>query len=239
MSSSSSTTPVSPAAGSGLRTPAPLSSTPRSTLTRKKDRASTDRADLHAVLDAGLVCHVALVSNGSPVCVPTGYGRDGETLYLHGSTGSGNVRAAGSGVDICVTVTIVDGIVYARSLNNHTFNYRCAVVHGRARPVTGDDERDHALRVISEHLAPGSWDYARTPNAKELAGVAVLALDLDEASVKMRGAEPGEQQEDVGTDDVWAGVVGVRTVFDPPKPASYVPGDLPVPPHIAERTPHP
>ncbi|MBB3052319.1 hypothetical protein FHS23_003353 [Prauserella isguenensis] len=214
----------------------PLSSTARSTLTRKQDRAVADRGELRAVLDAGLFCHLALVSGGSPLCVPTGYGRDGDTLYLHGSTGSGNVRTAAGGVDICVTVTILDGIVYARSLNNHTMNYRSAVVHGAARAVTEETERDRALRVISDHLAPGSWDYARRPDAKELAGVAVLALDLTEASVKVRGGDPAEQPADLDRDDVWAGVIDVRTVFDPPRAASYVPADLPVPPHIADRT---
>ncbi|MBB3661472.1 hypothetical protein FB384_000376 [Prauserella sediminis] len=212
-----------------------LSATARSTLTRKQQRAATDRTELHAVLDAGLICHLALVSGGSPLCVPTGYGRDGDTLYLHGSTGSGNVRTAARGVDICVTVTIVDGIVYARSLNNHSMNYRSAVVHGSSRAVTDDDEREHALRVISEHLAPGSWDYARTPDAKELAGVAVLALDLTEASVKLRDGDPSEQPVDVDRDDVWAGVVDVRTVYGAPRAAAYVPDDVPVPPHIAER----
>ncbi|GAA1240825.1 pyridoxamine 5'-phosphate oxidase family protein [Prauserella halophila] len=212
-----------------------LSPTARSTLTRKPGRAETDRAELGAVLDAGLICHLALVSGDSPLCVPTGYGRDGDTLYLHGSTGSGNVRTAARGVDICVTVTILDGIVYARSLNNHSMNYRCAVVHGRSRAVTDDVERDHALRVISEHLTPGSWDYARTPDSKELAGVAVLALDLTETSVKIRGGDPSEQPADADRDDVWAGVIDVRTVLGPPRPATYVPADLPVPPHIAER----
>ncbi|WP_253829020.1 pyridoxamine 5'-phosphate oxidase family protein [Prauserella aidingensis] len=227
----SSAAPSSPAQRSGT----PLSSTERSTLTRKQDRGVADRGELHAVLDAGLLCHLALVSGGSPLCVPTGYGRDGDTLYLHGSTGSGNVRTAARGVDICVTVTILDGIVYARSLNNHTMNYRSAVVHGRARAVTEDAERDRALQVISDRLAPGSWDYARRPDAKELAGVAVLALDLTEASVKVRGGDPAEQPADVDRDDVWAGVIDVRTVFGSPRAASYVPADLPAPPHVAER----
>lgn len=212
-----------------------LSSTPRSTLTRKQHRAVADRGELHSVLDAALICHLALVSGGSPMCVPTGYGRDGDTLYLHGSTGSGNMRTAVDDVDICVTVTILDGIVYARSLNNHSMNYRSAVVHGRARAVTEVADCDRALRVISEHLAPGSWDYARRPDAKELAGVAVLALDLTEASVKVRAGDPSEQPADVGSDDVWAGVVGVHTVLDPPHVAEYVPADLPVPPHVANR----
>lgn len=213
-----------------------LSTTNRSTLTRKQHRAESDRRRLHAVLDAGLVCHLALVSGGSPLCVPTGYGRDGDTLYLHGSTGSGNVRTAAHGTDICVTVTIVDGIVYARSLNNHSMNYRSAMVHGRSRAVTGDTEREHALRVISEHLAPGSWDYARTPDAKEMAGVAVLALDLAEASVKVRTGDPDEQPADVDRDGVWAGVLDVRTGFGRPRAAAYVPEGTPPPPHVTRRT---
>ncbi|MFC4000603.1 pyridoxamine 5'-phosphate oxidase family protein [Prauserella oleivorans] len=213
----------------------PLSPTPRSTLTRKKHRASTDRADLYRVLDEALVCHLGLVLAGSPVCVPTGYGRDGDTLYLHGSTGSGNIRAAAEGADVCVTVTILDGIVYARSLNNHSMNYRCAVVHGRPRLVTDAAEKLRGLRIVTEHLAPGSWDHAREPNAKELASVAVLALDLTETSVKIRAEGPAEQAEDVDRHDVWAGVLPIRTVVGPPEPATYVPDGVVVPTHIARR----
>lgn len=209
-----------------------LSPTPRSTLTRKSQRAAHERSALHEVLDAALVCHLGLVLNGSPVVLPTGYGRDGDTLYLHGSTGSGNVRAAATGVDVCVTVTILDGIVYARSLNNHSMNYRCAVVHGRARHVTDSGEKLHGLRVVTDHLAPGSWEHAREPNAKELASVSVLALDLAEASVKIREGAPGDDEEDVVANKAWAGVLPVRTVFGDPIPAS----DLPTPAHVTNRT---
>ncbi|PXY27055.1 pyridoxamine 5'-phosphate oxidase family protein [Prauserella muralis] len=215
----------------------PLSSTPRSTLTRKKNRAAQDRAALHEVLDAALICHVGLVLNGSPVVLPTGYGRDGDTVYFHGSTGSGNLRAAAGGVDVCLTVTILDGIVYARSLNNHSMNYRSAVVHGRARLVEDSDERLHGLRVVSDHLSPGSWEHAREPNAKELASVVVLALDLAEASVKIRAGEPSEEPEDLEGNPAWAGVLPIRTVFDAPVPASYVPAETPIPDHVAHRTP--
>ncbi len=138
----------------------PLSSTARTTPTRKPQRYETDRAALHAVLDATLVCHVGLVKDGRPLVVPTAHARAGDTVFLHGSTGSGNVRAAAAGVDLCLTATVLDGIVYARSLNDHSMNYRSAVVYGRATPITDDDRKVHALRVLSERLSPGSWDYA-------------------------------------------------------------------------------
>ncbi|MFF5990085.1 pyridoxamine 5'-phosphate oxidase family protein [Prauserella flavalba] len=213
----------------------PLSPTTRSTLTRKKDRAARDRADLYGVLDEALVCHVGLVLHGSPVVLPTGYGRDGDTLYFHGSTGSGNLRAAASRVDVCVTVTILDGIVYARSLNNHSMNYRCAVIHGRARPVTEAAEKLHGLRVVTDHLAPGSWEHAREVSAKELAAVSVLALDLAEASVKVRSGEPIDEPEDLEHGTAWAGVLPVHTTFGAPAPATYVPADMPLPAHVTER----
>jgi nitroimidazol reductase NimA-like FMN-containing flavoprotein (pyridoxamine 5'-phosphate oxidase superfamily) len=210
-----------------------LSPTPRSTLTRKKDRGATDRQALYDVLDEGLVCHLGLVLNGSPVVLPTGYGRDGDTVYFHGSTGAGNLRAASTGIDVCVTVTLLDGIVYARSLNNHSMNYRSAVVHGRARLVEDAEEKMHGLEVVTDHLAPGSWEHAREVNAKEFASVVVLALDLSEASVKARTGGPGEEPEDLDAHDVWAGVVPVQTTFGAPVPADYVPANLPVPPHVS------
>jgi len=212
-----------------------LSSTPRSTLTRKKDRGATDRQALYDVLDEALICHFGLVLGGSPVVLPTGYGRYGDTLYLHGSTGAGNLRAAAEGIDVCVTVTLVDGIVYARSVNNHSMNYRSAVVHGRARLVDDRDEKMRGLHVITDHLAPGSWEHARAVNAKEFASVVVLALDLAEASVKIRAGEPSDEPEDLANDDVWAGVVPVQTTFGAPVPASYLAPGSPLPAHITGR----
>jgi nitroimidazol reductase NimA-like FMN-containing flavoprotein (pyridoxamine 5'-phosphate oxidase superfamily) len=214
---------------------APLSPTARSTIRRGARRARTDRAELYAVLDAGLICHLGVVLGDAPVVLPTAYGRIDDTLYLHGSTGAGTLRAAATSAPVCVTVTHVDGVVYARSVFHFSMNYRSAVVHGRARIVDGADERLAGLRAVTEHVAPGSWDHARLPNRKELAATAVLALDLDEASVKVRTGPPVDDDEDVAAGGRWAGVVPTRTVFDVPQPCPLLPAGTPAPPHVAAR----
>lgn len=211
-----------------------LSPTPRSTLGRHRERGATDRTALYDVLDRGLVCHLALVRDGAPVVLPTGYGRIGDTLYVHGSSGARWLRAGG--VPVCATVTHLDGIVYARSVFHFTMNYRSAVAHGTARLVTDEPERTDALRAIVEHLAPGSWDYARPPTRRELAATAVLALDLDEASVKIRTGPPADDP-DSDPAAVWAGVVPLTSCFGTPEPDPQVPADTPLPPHVSSRTP--
>jgi uncharacterized protein len=216
-------------------TRSPLSPTPRSTVRRLADRAANDRAALDAVLDAGLACHLAVVIDGAPVVLPTGYGRDGDLLYLHGSTGARSLREAASGIDVCVAVTLLDGIVYARSVFHNSMNYRCAVVHGRASAVTDDDEKLHGLQVITEHLAPGSWQHARQPTRREVAATAVLALDLSEASVKTRAAGPSDDEEDVRAGLAWAGVLPLRQVWGEPQACSDLPPNLAVPAHVANR----
>lgn len=218
---------------------APLSPTARSTIRRGAGRARTDRAELYAVLDAGLVCHLGVVLGDAPVVLPTAYGRGrgdrSDTLYLHGSTGAGTLRAAATGAPVCVTVTHVDGVVYARSVFHFSMNYRSAVVHGRARLVTDHAERLAGLRAVTEHVAPGSWDHARPPTRKELAATAVLALDLAEASVKVRTGPPVDDDADVAAGGRWAGVVPVRTVVDAPQPCPLLPAGTPTPPHVLSR----
>ena len=216
-----------------------LSSTARSTIRRLPDRARTDRADLYAVLDAGIVCHLGVVLDGAPVVLPTGYGRLDDVLYLHGSTGAATLRAAADGQPVCVTVTHVDGVVHARAVFHYSMNYRSAVVHGVPRLVTDDGERLAGLRAITENIAPGAWDYARSPNRKELAATSVLALDLTEASLKVRSGPPGDDPQDLAAAvERWAGVVPVRTVVDAPVPCPLLPEGTPVPAHVAEtRTP--
>ncbi|MGY1607464.1 pyridoxamine 5'-phosphate oxidase family protein [Geodermatophilus sp. SYSU D00700] len=216
-------------------TPAPpLSPTARSTVRRGAARARTDRAELYAVLDAGLVGHLGIVVGGAPVVLPTGYGRRGDTLYLHGSTGAASLRAAATGTPVCFTVTHVDGVVYARSAFHHSMNYRCAVVHGTARVVSDPEERLLGLEALTEHLAPGSWAATRRPDRKELAATAVLALDLSEASVKVRTGPPADDERDLAA-PVWAGVLPVRTVLGDPEPDPLLPEDVPVPARVTGR----
>jgi nitroimidazol reductase NimA-like FMN-containing flavoprotein (pyridoxamine 5'-phosphate oxidase superfamily) len=213
-----------------------LSTTARTALTRHRERARTDRAELHAVLDAGLVGHVGLVRDGAPVVLPTGYGRIDDTVYVHGSTGAGWLRII-DGDPVCLTVTHVDGIVYARSVFNHSMNYRSAVVHGPARLVIDAAEKLAGLRAIVEQLSPGSWEHAREPDRRELAATAVFAIDLAEASVKVRTGPPIDDEPDVTAGGRWAGVLPVRTVFGVPETCPTLPDDAAVPTHVADRWP--
>ncbi|MGY1830884.1 pyridoxamine 5'-phosphate oxidase family protein [Geodermatophilus sp. SYSU D01180] len=217
-----------------MSTAPPLSPTPRSTVRRGARRARTDRAELHAVLDAGLVGHLGVVLGDAPVVLPTGYGRRGDTLYLHGSTGAATLRAAATGAPVCFTVTHLDGVVYARSAFHHSVNYRCAVVHGTARVVTDPEERLRGLEVLTEHLAPGSWAATRRPTRRELAATALLALDLTEASVKVRTGPPVDDEEDLSS-PVWAGVLPLRTVVGEPEPCPLLPEGTPVPDRVLSR----
>jgi uncharacterized protein len=212
----------------------PLSPTARSTVRRNATRARTDRAELYAVLDAGLVGHLGVVLDGAPLVLPTGYGRRGDTLYLHGSTGAATLRAAAAGGPVCFTVTHLDGVVYARSAFHHSMNYRCAVVHGAARLVSDPDERLLGLEVLTEHLAPGSWEATRQPDRKELAATSLLALDLAEASVKVRTGPPGDDEQDLSA-PVWAGVLPLRTVVGTPEPDPLLPPGIAVPERVTGR----
>ncbi|SDH39649.1 hypothetical protein SAMN05421505_11537 [Sinosporangium album] len=210
-----------------------LSATPRTALGRSKERGRRDRQALYDVLDAGLICHLGVVASGAPMVVPTGYGRIGDTLYVHGSTGARSLRAA-AGAEVCVTVTHLDGIVLARSVFHHSVNYRSAMVYGTARVVDDPDEHVAALRALSEQLAPGQWDAVRPPTRKELAATTVLALSLAEASVKVRQGPPSDDEEDYAL-PVWAGVLPVETAFGAPEPDPALPPGTPVPEHIAGR----
>ncbi|GAA2355824.1 pyridoxamine 5'-phosphate oxidase family protein [Nonomuraea africana] len=210
-----------------------LSTTPRTTLGREKHRGSTDRNDLYEVLDTGLICHLGVVVNGHPMVVPTGYGRIGDTLYLHGSTGARSLRA-GQGSQVCVTVTHLDGLVLARSVFNHSVNFRSAIIYGEARLVTDEQERLDGLRALTEQLAPGQWDYARRPTRKELAATAVLALSLEEASVKLRAGAPEDEKEDYAL-PIWAGVLPMVSSWGAPVPDPALPPGIATPAHIRDR----
>jgi nitroimidazol reductase NimA-like FMN-containing flavoprotein (pyridoxamine 5'-phosphate oxidase superfamily) len=208
-----------------------LSPTPRTTLQRLRERGRLDRADLDAVLDAGLICHLGVVIDGFPVVLPTGYGRIGENLYLHGSSANKSLLSA-AGQQVCVTITLLDGLVCARAVFHHSMNYRSAVVFGTARLVDEAQEKLAALEAVTNHLVPDRWDHARMPTRKELAATAVLALPLDEASVKVRSGGPKDDAEDYDS-GIWAGVLPAALSFGAAEPDPALTGSVLIPDHIA------
>ncbi len=185
--------------------------TARTTLKRLPKRASYERETVCRILDEGFVCHVGFVSEGRAVVIPTGYARSGDRLYIHGSAASRMLRTLREGVDVCLTVTLLDGLVLARSSFNHSMNYRSVVVFGRARVVEDEDEKMEALRVFADHVLRGRWEDARLPNRNELRQTTVLALPLEEASAKIRTGPPIDDEEDYDL-SVWAGVLPLRLV---------------------------
>jgi nitroimidazol reductase NimA-like FMN-containing flavoprotein (pyridoxamine 5'-phosphate oxidase superfamily) len=208
--------------------------TGRTVPTRAAQRASYDRELVHAVLDEGRVCHLGFVRDGAPVVLPTLYGRVGERLYVHGSTGSRPLRSAadGTGLPVCLTVTLVDGLVLARSAFHHSLNYRSVVVHGTARPVRDAEERRAALDALVDHVVPGRAADCRPGDAKELAATAVLALDLAEVSAKVRSGGPSDEPEDLALPH-WAGVVPVSVTHGTPVPAEDLRRGTDVPDYLA------
>jgi nitroimidazol reductase NimA-like FMN-containing flavoprotein (pyridoxamine 5'-phosphate oxidase superfamily) len=204
--------------------------TERTRVRRLPERAAYDRATVHAILDEGFICHVGFVAGGQPYVIPTGYARVGETVYLHGSTGSRfGLRPD---MDICVTVTLVDGLVLARSAFHHSMNYRSVMAIGRARPVTGLDEKEAALRAIVEHIVPGRSDEVRGGDRRELAATAVLALPLDEVSAKVRTGPPKDDEPDYAL-PIWAGILPLALTSGEPAPDPVLDPSIPTPAHVA------
>lgn len=209
-------------------------STPRTRVRRIPENAAHDRTALHHVLDAGLIAHVAVVDGGQPFVLPVAYARRNDEVVFHGSTGSRLFRALDEGQQTCLTVTLLDGLVVARSAFHSSMHYRSAMVLGRARRLTGDNELD-ALRVITDHLLPGRWEECRHPNAKERAGTMTLALSLDECSVKIGTGDPEDELEDVIDpvySRIWAGTVPLHESFGTPARAGDCPAEVEVPTYI-------
>jgi nitroimidazol reductase NimA-like FMN-containing flavoprotein (pyridoxamine 5'-phosphate oxidase superfamily) len=189
--------------------------TDKTTLKRLPKRAEYDRAAVYAILDEGFVCHVGFVVEGQPFVIPTGYARAGDKLYIHGSQASRMLRALRGGVEVCLTVTLVDGLVLARSAFHHSMNYRSVVVFGRAQIVDELAEKWEALRALTEHIAPGRWEQSRQPNEGEMKATMVLRLPLIEASAKVRTGPPLDDEEDYQL-PFWAGVVPLRLKAEAP-----------------------
>jgi nitroimidazol reductase NimA-like FMN-containing flavoprotein (pyridoxamine 5'-phosphate oxidase superfamily) len=204
--------------------------TERTRLRRLPERAAYDRATVHAILDEGFLCHVGFVADGQPYVVPTGYARVGETIFLHGSTGSR--LGLRPGMDVGVTVTLLDGLVLARSAFHHSMNYRSVMAIGRTRPVTDPEEKETALRALVEHIVPGRSDEVRGADRRELATTAVLALPLVEVSAKVRTGPPKEDEPDYAL-PIWAGVLPLALTSGEPAPDPALDPSIPTPPHVA------
>jgi len=189
--------------------------TPRTRLVREAERGVYDRETAYRILDEGFLCHVGFVADGQPFVIPTSYGRKGDRLYIHGSAASRMLRQMKEGVPVCVTVTLLDGLVLARSIFNHSMNYRSVVILGKATTVDDPLEKVEALRLLSEHIIPGRWADARQPNERELKATLVTRVPIEEFSAKVRTGPPIDDEDDYSF-PTWAGVVPLETVSRPP-----------------------
>jgi nitroimidazol reductase NimA-like FMN-containing flavoprotein (pyridoxamine 5'-phosphate oxidase superfamily) len=198
--------------------------TARTRVRRLKKRGAYDESTVHAILDEGFICHVGFVVDSQPYVIPTVYARDGQCLYLHGAVASRMLRTLTSGIDVCVTVTLVDGLVLARSAFHHSINYRSVVALGKARLVDGAQERMRALHLITDHVVPQRWKEVRGPNGLELKQTSVLALPLQEVSAKIRSGPPVDDEADYAL-PIWAGVLPIETRLREPVGDDRVPPD--------------
>ena len=206
--------------------------TQRTQLWRLPKRGVYDREAVYRILDEGLVCHIGFVADGKPVVIPTGYGRCGDVLYIHGSVASRMFRTLASGADVCVTVTLLDGLVLARSAFHHSMNYRSVVIFGKATVVEEPGAMREALKAFTEHVAPGRWAEIRHPNHKEMQATTVLAIPLEEVSAKVRTGPPVDDEEDYAL-PVWAGVLPLDLTPGSPLPDHRLPAGIEVPEYVA------
>jgi nitroimidazol reductase NimA-like FMN-containing flavoprotein (pyridoxamine 5'-phosphate oxidase superfamily) len=193
----------------------PYSPTPRTRLVREAHRAVYDREAAYRILDEGFLCHVGFVADGQPFVIPTSYGRKDDSLYIHGSAASRMLRQMKESVPVCITVTLLDGLVLARSVFNHSMNYRSVVVLGKATLVDNPEEKLEALHLLSEHILPGRWADSRQPNASELKQTSVLRLPIEEFSAKVRFGPPIDDEEDYSF-PTWAGVIPLEMTAGEP-----------------------
>jgi hypothetical protein len=203
----------------------------RTTLNRYPARGHYDFETISATLDEGFLCHVGFVVNGQPYVIPTGYGRDGHTFYFHGSAASRMLNETAKGVPVCITVTLVDGLVMARSAFNSSMNYRSVVILGTAEPVTGE-KKLHALRAISNHIFPGRWESFRPVKPSELDDTSVLSVELAEASAKVRVGPPHDDEEDYGL-PIWAGLINFPSAAPQIVPDPQLKPGIPTPEYVS------
>ncbi len=207
---------------------------PRTVPTRLRERVGYDRAAVHAVLDEAVLCHVGFVVDGRPVVLPQLHARVDDRLYLHGSTGARALRrATDGGLDVCVTVTLVDGLVLARSAFHHSMNYRSVVALGTATVVTDPEEKSAALSALVDAVVPGRSAGSRPADRRELAATTVLVLALEEVSLKVRTGPPSDDAEDLELPH-WAGVLPLSTVAGTPEPAPDLTAGITVPDHVSD-----
>jgi nitroimidazol reductase NimA-like FMN-containing flavoprotein (pyridoxamine 5'-phosphate oxidase superfamily) len=202
--------------------------TPRTRVVREAERGVYDRESAYRILDEGFICHVGFVVDGQPYVIPTSYGRSGDHLYIHGSAASRMLRNLNSDIPVCITVTLLDGLVLARSIFNHSMNYRSVVILGKATVVADPIEKIEVLRRLSEHILPGRWDESRPPNERELKATFALRVPIAEFSAKVRKGPPIDDEEDYSF-QTWAGVIPLETVAQPPIPDERCSPEIPVP----------
>jgi uncharacterized protein len=202
--------------------------TSRTRVVREAERGVYDRESAYRILDEGFICHVGFVVDSQPYVIPTSYGRSGDNLYIHGSAASRMLRNLNSDIPVCITVTLLDGLVLARSIFNHSMNYRSVVILGKATVVADPIEKIEVLRRLSEHILPGRWDESRPPNERELKATFALRVPLTEFSAKVRKGPPIDDEEDYSF-HTWAGVIPLETVAQPPIPDERCSPEIPVP----------
>jgi len=205
--------------------------TERTTVKRLPARGHYDRDTINSILDEGFICHVGFVVDDQPYVIPTGYARVGDDLYIHGSSASRMMRNLSEGISVCVTVTLIDGLVLARSAFHHSMNYRSVVILGKAQLVSDDEEKNRALEALTEHIVPGRWADVRWPTELELKATTVLKLTLDEASAKIRTGDPKDDEEDYAM-SVWAGVLPLRLETGIPVADERLDHSTPVPEYV-------
>jgi hypothetical protein len=209
----------------------PTIPTTRTRVVREPDRGVYDRQTVYNILDEGFICHVGFNVDGQPFVIPTSYGRAGDNLYIHGSAASRMLRSLDGGIPVCVTVTLLDGLVLARSIFNHSMNYRSVVILGTATAVQDPTEKLEALRSLSEHILPGRWEDSRHPNERELKATTALRLPITEFSAKVRQGPPIDDEEDYAF-RTWAGVIPLQMIARAPAADARCPSEITAPGYV-------